>query len=117
MVIEKVLEKFKANKSETDEEFVELDENKAQDDSRIGVMVQELRDFLDTDRIQQLVREGNVVFVKIKDLRNRDAAELKKSVDKLRKTCLAMNGDIAGIDEDFLVLTPSFARVYRGEVG
>mgnify|MGYP001603400743 FL=1 len=116
MDIEKLLQKIKVNRSESSEEFLELDESKTNEENKVGVMVQELRDFLDTDRIQQLVRDGNVVFVKIKDLRNRDVTELKKSVDKLRKMCLAMNGDIAGIDEDFLVLTPSFAKVYRGEV-
>jgi len=26
-----------------------------------------------------------------------------------------MNGDIVGVDEDFLILTPDFAGIYRGE--
>jgi len=27
-----------------------------------------------------------------------------------------MNGDIIGVDEDFLILTPPAAKIYRGEV-
>ncbi len=26
-----------------------------------------------------------------------------------------MNGDIVGVDENYLIITPDFARVYRGE--
>ena len=53
--------------------------------------------------------------LKIKELRETDINELKRSVDKLRKTCIAMSGDMVGLDEDFLVITPNFARVYRGK--
>jgi len=115
MVLGKMLDKIKQPKAEDGGEFVELDEKALNEDSRVGVRIETLRDFIDTDRIQQLVREGNIIFLRIKELRNKDITELKRSVEKLKKTCVAMNGDIAGIDEDFLVLTPKFARVYRGQ--
>ena len=73
-----------------------------------------MKGFPDTEKIQQLVREGNVVFVKIRELRERDINELKRCVDRLKKTCLAMNGDMVGVDEDYLIITPDFARVFRG---
>ena len=114
MVLGKMLDKIKTSKPKTDDEFVELDENAMNQDNKVGVRVEVLKDFLDTERIQQLVRDGNVVFLRIKDLRGKDVAELKRSVEKLKKTCTAMNGDIAGVDEDFLILTPKFARIYRG---
>lgn len=115
MVLEKMMEKSKQHKQENTEEFVELDESAMNEETKVGVRIEALRDFLDTERVQQLVRNGNVVFLRIKELRNKDITELKRSVEKLKKTCLAMNGDIAGIDEDFLILTPKFARVYRGQ--
>jgi SepF-like predicted cell division protein (DUF552 family) len=55
------------------------------------------------------------IRTKIKELRERDINELKRSVDKLRKTCSAMSGDIVGVDEDFLIITPSFAKIFRGK--
>jgi SepF-like predicted cell division protein (DUF552 family) len=97
-----------------EEEFVEIDPSAIAEEKVINVRVEKLQDFVDADRIQQLVREGNVVFVKIKDLRSKDISELKRAVERLKKTCMAMNGDIIGVDEDFLVLTPQFARIYRG---
>lgn len=111
MVLEKILKTKAEEKAE--EEFVEI-EPRAEEE-KVKVRVDTLKDYSDTERIQRLVREGNVVFLKIKDIRQRDITELKRCVDKLKKTCLAMNGDIVGIDEDFLVITPNFAKIYRGK--
>ena len=113
MSIKDVLNKLKPKKAEESEEFVEVEP--VREERGINVKVETLRDFADTNRIQDLVRGGSVVFLKIGELREKDINELKKSVDKLRKTCLAMNGDIVGVDEDFLVLTPEFAKIYRGK--
>ena len=101
-------------KEETSDEYMEINEEMMRSDGKVGVRIETLASYSDTDRIQQLVREGNVVFLRIKDLRAKDIAELKRSVDKLRKTCTAMNGDMVGVEEDFLVITPQFAQIYRG---
>ena len=98
------------------EEYVELDTEEEQVDKKLTVEVERLDNYADSDRLQRKVREGNILLVKIKDLKAKDMEELKRSVDKLRKTCLAINGDIAGMGEDWLVLTPATARVHREEV-
>ena len=120
MVLEKLKKiKFREEKPEEEEEkgeeFVEIDEKAVGGDQKINVRIETLKDFIDTDRIQQMVREGTIVFLKIKELRQKDVSELKRSVEKLKKTCTAMNGDIVGIDEDFLVITPPYAMIYRGK--
>ena len=96
------------------EEFIELDTSELEKPAgKIPIRVDKIEDFGDSDRIQKQVREGNIVLVKIKALRGKDISELKRAIDKLRKTCVAINGDIAGIDEDWIVITPSFAHVTR----
>jgi hypothetical protein len=40
---------------------------------------------------------------------------LKRAVDKLKKTIDANEGDVAGFGESWLIATPSFARVHKGE--
>lgn len=80
---------------------------------KISIMIEKLNDFSDTDRILKAVREGSIVFLKIKGLKEKDIGELKRSVDKLRKTITANSGDIAGIEQDWLCITPEFARVHR----
>ena len=95
------------------EEYVELDTEETQEQKKLMVEVERLDNYADSDRLQRKVREGNILLVKIKDLKAKDMEELKRSVDKLRKTCLAINGDIAGMGEDWLVLTPGTAQVHR----
>ena len=96
------------------EEFIELDTSELnQPQGKIPIKVDKIEDFADSDRIQKMVRDGSIVLVKIKALRGKDVSELKRAIDKLRKTCVAINGDIAGIDEDWIVITPSFAHVAR----
>jgi SepF-like predicted cell division protein (DUF552 family) len=111
-----VLEKLfgKGIKEMSEEEFIELDTQEAQTPSgKVPIRVDKLEDFADTDRIQKIIRDGSIVLVKIKALRTKDISELKRAIDKLRKTTVAMNGDIAGIDEDFIIVTPAFAHVVR----
>ena len=97
-----------------EEEFIELDTEQADTPTgKVPIKVDKLEDFADTDRIQKTIREGSIVLVKIKTLKGKDLSELKRAIDKLRKTCIAQNGDIAGIDEDWIICTPSFAHVAR----
>jgi len=95
-------------------EFIELDTAEIEGPSgKVPIKVDKIEDFSDSDRIQKLLRGGAITFVKIKALKEKDLSELKRAIDKLRKTCIAMNGDIAGIDEDWIILTPSFAHIVR----
>ncbi len=97
---------------ETD--YLEIDETR---EERRGVMIkiETMTEFADTDKIQQEIRNGNIVFVKIRSLKEKDMAELRRCVDRLRKTCIALNGDIAGIDEDFIILAPEGVEIHRKE--
>jgi SepF-like predicted cell division protein (DUF552 family) len=95
-------------------EFIELDTAEVQAPSgKIPIKIDKMEDFSDSDRIQKLIRDGSVVLVKIKKLKEKDLSDLKRAVDKLRKTTVAMNGDIAGIDEDWIIVTPAFAHIAR----
>ena len=105
----------KAAPKEEGDEFLEIDENAGKEDMKVTVRIETLADYADTDRIQELLRAGSVIFLKVRDLRAKDVAEFKRAVEKLKKTVSANDGDIVGLDEDFLVVTPKFATVYRGK--
>lgn len=100
-------------KKEESEEFIEIDTSFLAEEQKVSVRIENLKDFMDTERIQNLVRNGNIVFLRIKELKAKDINELRRAVEKLKKTCIAMNGDIVGIDEDYLIICPSFAKVFR----
>ncbi len=96
-------------------EYIEVDSEAVNTDSgKVPIRVETLGDFNDTERILKYLREGSIVLLKIRSLRDKDLGELKRSVEKLRRTCMAINGDIAGVEEDWLIACPQFAKVHRG---
>jgi len=108
-----LFKKEEGEEKDFEEQFIELDRESADGRERIKVRIEDLEDYRDVETVQKLVREGNIVFLKIKALREKNLGELKRAVQKLRKGSIAMGGDIVGVDDNFLVLCPQFARVYR----
>jgi len=109
---------FAKRPEEIDEEgetYVEVNVMDSQErkTGTMGIRIERLTEFSDTDRILKHIRKGSVIFLKIKDLREKDMGELKRAVDKLKKTVVANNGDIAGVESDWLILTPEYAAVER----
>ena len=75
-----------------------------------------IEDFDDIKPILDSLREGyTIALINIKPLKERDIVELKRAINKLKKTCDAIEGDIAGFGEDYLVIAPSFATIYRSK--
>ena len=100
---------------EVDESYVELSGEEVEDSKqKILVKPYVLEDFSDVKQIIDDIREGYVIgLVNIRALREKDMVEVKRAVNKLKKTCDALNGDIAGFGEDWIAITPSFAKIYR----
>lgn len=80
---------------------------------KLGIKIEKLNDFADADRVLRSIREGSIVFLRIKGLKEKDMGELKRAVEKLKKTVVANNGDIVGVEQDWLVLTPGYAVIQR----
>src|SRR3989338_4166041 len=68
-----------------------------------------LEEFDDVKPVLDSLREGyTVALVNIKPLKDKDLVELKRAINKLKKTCDAIDCDIAGFGEDYLAAVPSF---------
>ena len=101
---------------EGEEGYVELDTEQEELKSKIVVRPFILTDFEDTRAILDSLREGNtVLIINIKPLKDKDIVELKRAINKIKKTTDAIEGEIAGFSEDFLIVTPSFAEIYRSK--
>jgi len=90
----------------------------AQESKKSKVVVRPfiLEDFEDIKPVIDSLRDGyTVALVNIRPLRDRDLVELKRAINKLKKTCDAVEGDIAGFGEDWIAVAPSFASIYREE--
>ncbi len=73
-----------------------------------------IEEFGDIKPILDTLREGYTIsLVNIRPLKDKDLVELKRAINKLKKTCEAVEGDIAGFGDDWIALTPSFAKIHR----
>jgi SepF-like predicted cell division protein (DUF552 family) len=104
-----------ARSDDGEDEYVELD-TLAHDDAKAKVTVRPyaISDFADVKPILDALRDGyTIALVNIRPLKDKDLVELKRAINKLKKTCDAIDGDIAGFSDDYLVLTPGFAQIHR----
>lgn len=112
MPIKGIFDKLKSNDSE--EDYVELEHSGEEAPAgKILIQIERMGNIADTERIQMKVREGHILLVKVKDLKEKDPAELKRSVEKIKRTTIAIGGDIAGIGDDWVVVTPAPVRINR----
>ncbi len=95
--------------------YVELDTDTVSE--RTGkLMVRQfvMEDFEDIKAILDSLRNGQTIaLINIQPLKDKDIVELKRAINKLKKTCDAIQGDIAGFGEDYVVATPEIAGIYR----
>ncbi len=99
------------------EDYIELETSgKIGPKSKVTVRPFIVEDFVDIKPALDSLREGyTIALINIKPLKDKDMIELKRAVSKIRKTCEAIDGDVAGFGEDWLVATPSFAGIHREE--
>lgn len=100
---------------EVSDDYVEIDANAGKTPkSKVVVRPFVIEDFSDIKPTLDALREGyTIALINIKPLKDKDIVELKRAINKLKKTCEAIEGDIAGFGEDWIVVTPSFAEVFR----
>jgi len=105
------------NKSNIDEEYVEIDLGEEIKKSKIIVRPFILNQFEDVNEILNALREGyTIAVIDIKPLRKKDLIELKRAVAKLKKTTYALEGSIAGFGDNIIIVTPQFAEIYKSAV-
>lgn len=94
------------------EEYVALESKKY--GQKLQVRTFSLTEFDDIKRIGKCVREGqSVVLVDLKPLKEKDIIDLKRSVNKLKAVSQEVQGDIAGLSGDWIVMTPGGITVER----
>jgi SepF-like predicted cell division protein (DUF552 family) len=100
-----------------DNGYVELGaDTSAEASSRITVRPFVISDFESIKPILDSLREGHTIaLINIKPLKDRDLIELKRAINKIKKTADAIEGDIAGFGDNWIAAVPSFAHIYRNK--
>jgi len=97
-----------------EEGYVELGTDSSSESTKITVRPFVIEDFESIKPILDSLREGHTIaLVNIKPLKDKDLVELKRAINKLKKTTDAIEGDIAGFGDNWIAAVPSFAHIYR----
>ena len=110
----KLKEVFKGRKPS--EEYIEIDLGAtAPKKAKILIRPFAMKVFEDINPVLNALREGyTIAVIDIRQLKAKDIVELKRAIAKLKKTCDALEGNIAGFGENIIIAAPSFAEIYRG---
>ena len=118
-IFSKIREKFagpKYDEIDQEQDYVELENDPDAAKSKVVVRPFMLEDFEDVKPILDSLREGyTIALVNIRPLKDKDLVELKRAINKLKKTTMAIDGEVAGFGDDYIVATPSFASIYRSK--
>lgn len=95
------------------DEYVELESVNTAEQGKVKIRVATLHEVKDAEKVQKMLRQGSIVWVKIKPLKDKDMTDLKRAIERIKKTIRSIDGDVAGIDEDWLIATPGYAHVHR----
>ena len=72
-----------------------------------------LRDPTDVPRIKAEIIEGNILIVKITPIAKRSVEETKSAISELVDFVKSIQGDIARLGEERIVMTPPTVKVWR----
>mgnify|MGYP001562877972 CR=1 FL=1 len=93
---------------------MEIDLGKEEKENKVLVKLFVLKNYEDINDILNVLREGyTIAIIDIKILRQKDSIELKRAISKIKKTCEALEGGIAGFGENIVIVTPSFAKIHK----
>jgi len=101
------------------EEYEELDlgeyESEIVEEAETLIKVAEVTGLNEVPEIRRQIYEGNIVIADIAFLRH-DKLTLDRILKDLRQLAEDVNGDIVGLGEDYVVITPTGIKVDRNKI-
>lgn len=74
-----------------------------------------LRAYEDVDIIKSEVRAGNIVITNVAPLAKHNIEDVKRAINELNEYAALINGDIARLGEERVILTPKTVKIWRGQ--
>jgi SepF-like predicted cell division protein (DUF552 family) len=107
-------------KSKSYEEYITIEDinpiHKEKTNSKLKIKVFSLENHMDTRNILERIRDKNTIcLINIRILRDKDAEELKRSIDKLKRTADALGGDVVSFSSDWVLASPENIEIERRE--
>ncbi|MCD6592764.1 cell division protein SepF [Candidatus Bathyarchaeota archaeon] len=74
-----------------------------------------LKSLEELDSIKEEVLSGNIVILRLGKLAEKNMEDVKKAVNELYDFAQQIDGDIARLGEERIVVTPPFVKIWRGK--
>lgn len=103
---------------DAEEDYLSITEadSKGHEDKALEVRVFVLDDYENIRDILDVIRgERTMCLIDIHLLRNKDPDELRRAVDKLKKTVEAVDGDLVGFHENWVMAAPKNVHIHKGK--
>ena len=81
--------------------------------SKIYLKAMPLRKLSDLTKIKSEVESGNILIIKVSPLANKNVEDIKTAVNELCSFAESVDGDIARLGEERIVITPSGVWIWR----
>ncbi len=110
----------KSTSDENIEEFLnnlDVSEESMYDDADALVKPMSLSADTDIKTVTEEIKKGNIVLLNIGDMQKRNAGQLKEMIGRVKEAAHSINGDIARISSDRVLVTPQNVKIIkrRGE--
>ncbi len=80
---------------------------------KMSIRIESVNGLADVERVGTYLKQGDVVFIKTKDLQKRDVGLFQTSLQKMKRLSTQFNWDMVALQEGYIILTPSFVRIER----
>ncbi len=94
-------------------EALETENTSENQGSRIYLKAMPLRNLSDLGAIKSEVTSGNILILKVTPLADKSIEDIKTAVNELCEFVKTIDGDIARLGEERIVITPSGVRIWR----
>ncbi len=113
--LRRILKKANSTSRFSLDDFVELETINLENTTSITrfVKVCKLKGYADIEKVSKELNSGNIVIADIRNLAIRSENELKYAIKEMKRIVEMINGDIAGISENHLIITPSGIKIDR----
>ena len=116
MVLERIFGKSLKDVEEEDEEYIDFNkiiEKPKNVEGKMEIKIEKLLEFRDAEKIQREVREGRIVLAETEELKEKDIGELKRAIERIKKTIIAIDGDIVMGPKSILIVCPGSVVISR----
>ncbi|MCW7074240.1 MAG: cell division protein SepF [Candidatus Methanospirare jalkutatii] len=100
------------------EEYVDLDleeyetELREEEGVKMFVKIAELTGLYDVPELKREIYAGNMLILDV-SLAKHDKVSLEKAIKDLKRVAMDVNGDIAGIGDNQIIVTPTGVKIER----